>query len=576
MTDTALKTYADRYVADGLSIIPIPYRQKAATIKWEPYQKEKLAEADIKRYFLNSHETNIAVICGCISENLVVLDCDSVEKFFELAAVICEKTGTVEIFEFTLVVKTDKGYHIYLKTAEPVKSQKFPNLDIKGEGGYVIAPPSVHPSGSEYTFANNLYIPKIRRIEKLADIGIDLEQKQTSQLPVIQEGELIPQGVQNDWLFKRACAYRAQGDIETTILEKLKLDVTRCDQDINNPFTEKDLLRIAKSAAKYPGNTKYSLYISPMDLDSASERHKSVTESVTNRGGERQNVTASLSRRVEDWVADSSGWFSYTDLDQELGIRTDAEKHNRRMIIKRLKDSGIVESHPRDNKLYRHINVAVRLIDFKAAGKRTPLAIRYPFGLEKFFRTYPGNIIALAGAADAGKTAFLLNLIRLNQYDFSIFYQSSEMGKEELASRLKNFEGIDLEDWNFVAEERSSNFTDVIRPDCINIIDYIELSGDFFAIADYMRQIHDKLGSGIAIIALQKKRGAELGRGGDFGLEKPRLYLSMDKGKLTIQKAKNWTDPTSNPNDLILKFKVLAGCQLIITEDWHKEENNEN
>jgi hypothetical protein len=274
---------------------------------------------------------------------------------------------------------------------------------------------------------------------------------------------------------------------------------------------------------------------------------------------------------IEKWVQDSSGWFSYEDMDREFNINTPHEKANRRNIIKRLRDTDIIEAHPKNNKLFRHVNVTVRLIDLKAATKRSPLAIRYPFGIESYYNTYPGNIIILAGAADAGKTAFLLNLVKLNMYDFSIFYQSSEMGAAELYSRIEKFEDEPPEGWNFTPEERSKDFADVIRPDCVNIIDYLELAGDFYSIADHLRAIHDRLASGIAVVALQKKRGAELGRGGDFGLEKPRLYLTMDKGRVTIQKAKNWANTENNPNGLVISFKILAGCKFIITEDWHKE-----
>jgi hypothetical protein len=311
-------------------------------------------------------------------------------------------------------------------------------------------------------------------------------------------------------------------------------------------------------------STKNTSIYCPSDADLAKESHKEVTEKVTN--------PESLAKRIREWVTETSGWFSYEDIDREFEVRTAQEKHNRWMILKRLKDDGFIESHPRNNKLLRYVKVSTRLVDFKACGDRTPLAIKYPFGIERYFRTYPGNIIALAGAADAGKTAFLLNLIRLNMGDFSIYYQTSEMGAPELASRLEKFEGVALEDWNFIAEERSRDFADVIRPDCINIVDYLELAGDFYMVADYLKQIHDKLSSGIAIVALQKKRGAELGRGGDFGLEKPRLYLSMDAGKLAIQKAKNWADPQVNPKDMVLDFKIVNGCKFIVTSDWHKAE----
>jgi len=563
MVDSSLKPFVDRYQADGLSFIPIPYQAKAANIKWEEYQQRKPNDNEISNWFLNGHKTNIAVICGQVSDNLVVLDCDSIEKFYELAVVICELTNTEDILDFTTIIKTSHGYHIWLKTSDPVKSQKFPSLDIKGEGGYVVAPPSVHPSGSIYEFANDVYVPAIRRIESLKDIGIDIEQKQPGETSSNQPGWVsqllqgVSEGGRNDSAIKLAGYFRNHHpiDITETILTSWNLKN-------NPPLPDYEIQQVIKSAYGYTGYINSSLCISPSNEATESNRNKSVTDS----------VTKPLAERVEEWIKDSSGWFSYEDIDKEFNLKSESEKSNRRMIIKRLKDAAVIENHPKNNKLFRYIIVTTRLIDFKEAGKRTPLAIKYPFGIEQYFNTYPGNIIALAGAADAGKTALLLNFIRENQYDFSIFYQSSEMGKEELASRLNNFEGINLEDWNFTAEERSSNFADVIRPDCINIIDYMELSGDFFVVADHMRQIHDKLEGGIAIIALQKKRGAELGRGGDFGLEKPRLYLSMDKGKLTIQKAKNWTDSAFNPNGLIAKFKIVAGCKFIVTEDWHKDE----
>jgi hypothetical protein len=271
------------------------------------------------------------------------------------------------------------------------------------------------------------------------------------------------------------------------------------------------------------------------------------SQEIENVTKEQPNVTEPLAKRIEDWVKDSSGWFSYDDIDKEFGIHADNNKLNRRVIIKRLKDLGIVEQHIKNNKLYRYINTSVRLIDFKSGNKVTPIQLKYPFGIEYYFNTYPGNIIVVAGSPDAGKTAFLLNLIRMNQYDFSIYYQSSEMGRDELQNRLMNFEGIDLQDWNFTAEERSSNFADVIHPNCVNIIDYMELSGDFYMVADYLRQIHDKLGGGIAIVALQKDPKAPQGRGGTFGLEKPRLYLNMDSGQILIRKAKNWTSSAHYP-----------------------------
>ncbi|MFC1869682.1 bifunctional DNA primase/polymerase [Chloroflexota bacterium] len=556
------------YQQQGLSFFPLPYQAKKDDgFKWGQFQKRLPTEAEVKHWFGNGTKHNIAVVCGQVSGGLVILDCDNYDRFFELATIITEKTGINDINLVTRMSETGKGVHIWLFVDEEVSSAKFPKLDIKAEGGYIVAPPSLHPEGREYKWINTA---PIRRIASLKDIGIDLEQRR-SESPehsdnwVTEALKGIGEGGRNDTCYRLAAYFKNKHPQDIT--ERLLLDWNKRNSP---PMDEVELLQTISSAYRRTplepptdGSNKESTMYYPSGGFLESQRYKSVTE----------NVTKSRAEAIEEWVKDSNGWFSYEDIDREFNIRSEAEKLNRRVIIKRLRDAGIIEPHPGNNKLWRYKNVNVRLIDLKTATKRVPLGIKYPFHIEQYFNTYPGNIIALAGAADAGKTAFLLNFVKLNMYDFSIYYQSSEMGDAELYSRIENFEGESPEEWNFTPEERSRDFADVIRPDCVNIIDYLELAGDFYSIADTMRQIHDRLAGGIAIIALQKKRGAELGRGGDFGLEKPRLYLSMDKGKITIQKAKNWVDHQYNPNGLTLNFKIVAGCKFITTEDWHKSED---
>ena len=325
----------------------------------------------------------------------------------------------------------------------------------------------------------------------------------------------------------------------------------------NPPLSENEVMQIAKSISRYQPAK-----------DAVLDRNKTVTD----------NVTLPLSERIRDWVRGTNGWFSKDEMDKDLEIRNPEDKANRREIMSRLCNATpkILEHHTRDNKLYRYINTVTRLIDFKKADT-SQIDVKYPFGLEYYFLTRPKNIIAIAGSPDAGKTAFLMNFVRMNMDNFPIYYQSSEMGENEFASRLKLFDDIALEDWNFTAEECSTltQFVDSLRPDCINIFDYLEISDNFYMIADYFKQVYDKLGSGIALIALQKKRGADLGRGAEFALEKPRLYLSMDAGRIEIQKAKNWAQSDQNPNHLVARFKLVAGCKFFITQDWRKENEEE-
>ena len=48
-------------------------------------------------------------------------------------------------------VQTSRGWHLYVApTGAGTHNQALPGLDWKGKGGYVVAPPSLHPSGYRY------------------------------------------------------------------------------------------------------------------------------------------------------------------------------------------------------------------------------------------------------------------------------------------------------------------------------------------------------------------------------------------------------------------------------------------
>ena len=292
----------------------------------------------------------------------------------------------------------------------------------------------------------------------------------------------------------------------------------------------------------------------------STERDKNVTGFVT--------PSESLSDRALAWIKQTSGWWATEELDRDLGLTSPKDKDNRRQILCRFKEEGIIEQHPKVNKHWRYVNKKVTALDFKTPSTARILPVVWPFHIERLVNLYPGNIAVVAGSQDAGKTSLLLNFIRLNQERFPIYYWCSEMGKDELHDRLAFFPGITPEEWQFKANERATDFEDVIVPDVINIVDYLELTDDLYRVNTHLTNISHKIGTGLAIVALQKKKGALLGRGQEFGLEKPRLYLSMDEGKLTIIKGKSWAQRTVDPHGLTTHFKVIDGCVIEVTRDW--------
>ena len=60
-----------------------------------------------------------------------------------------------------------------------------------------------------------------------------------------------------------------------------------------------------------------------------------------------------------------------------------------------------------------------------------------------------------------------------------------------------------------------------------------------------------------------------MGRGGDMGLEKPKIYLAMDEGRITIIKCKEWRG-NENPNGLSMTFKLVGGSKFSETSLWKR------
>ena len=312
-----------------------------------------------------------------------------------------------------------------------------------------------------------------------------------------------------------------------------------------------------------------------------SRRRKTINESIQTIE-EAYDVTkplhcvtkANLSEKIKEWIDTTEGNWNTFQLDKDLFINSERERANRRLILKRLRDANYIEKTNCRDDQYKRVIIDEQAINWLSADVDSEFPLWLPFNIGSYVKIYPKNIIVIAGSSNAGKTGFLLNVAQKNMDKHDVFYFSSEMGAQEFKVRLSKFKDEDgnqfpLNKWKFKAIERSFEFNHVIRPDALNIIDYLEIYDNFYTIGTDIKKIYDKLKNGIAIIAIQKKRGEELGRGSDFTLEKSRLYITLERqykeyGKCKIIKAKNWRID-ENPNQKEFRFDLLQGCKFIQT-----------
>ena len=166
----ALKKILEFYFQEGLNIIPLQPADKKPMLKtWKEYQKKKLYDdVELASTDIYVRLANIGVICGSVSYNFFVIDFDTEELYQKFIENLSQDIK--EIIKNTTIVKTKKGFHIWLKGDDFCpKTQKFDKIDLKGEGGYVVAPPSIHPDLVRYEFYQLNPIQKVSQ-EQFDDI----------------------------------------------------------------------------------------------------------------------------------------------------------------------------------------------------------------------------------------------------------------------------------------------------------------------------------------------------------------------------------------------------------------------
>jgi len=281
------------------------------------------------------------------------------------------------------------------------------------------------------------------------------------------------------------------------------------------------------------------------------------------------------SARVRQWCEKADGEFHHEEVFQEMGLLSDHRSAARAALQRMAGKRDLIERVGKKRGYYRRIDDNLQAVDYlNATGKEYPIVL--PFNLHNWVKIYSKAIIVLAGSSNAGKSAFCLNVVRDNMKTHRIRYFTSEFSADDLKIRLENF-GIDLKDWIWEVYERNRDFHDVVNPEGLNIIDYMDVPEGVqpYEMNRPIDKIFQRLTTGIALIAIQKRPGKDAGVGGETTIERARLAINMDradvsKGEeyntLTIRKAKSPRYHLYNPNGWQWQYKLSHGTTFKVVE----------
>ncbi len=130
--------------ADSVSIIPIEPKGKKPLLPWKEFTERMAPRAERAEWRKRWPGCNWGLVTGSIS-GYIVLDFDKDEGRALFNEHKVAGTCAVNI--------TANGFHaLFAVEAEPIGNATgiVPGLDVRGENGYIIIPPSTHPSGKKY------------------------------------------------------------------------------------------------------------------------------------------------------------------------------------------------------------------------------------------------------------------------------------------------------------------------------------------------------------------------------------------------------------------------------------------
>lgn len=243
--DIALK-----YAELGLQSFPCLPRDKKPMVRWADMATTETNM--LLGWWETSPDANIGIACGKRS-SVVVLDVDIDHDGYESLRELQDKYGRLPE---TPTSKTGSGgEHLFFKhpgvEIRNSAGKLGPGLDIRGDGGYVVAPPSTHPNGNRYEWVvRPSQTPFADMPEWLIEL---LQEKNVIVEPTPGTGDIIS-GQRNNMLTKIAGSMRRKGLGEDAIFQAL---VIHNREKCSPPLSEGEVLQIARSVTRYTPEDEY-------------------------------------------------------------------------------------------------------------------------------------------------------------------------------------------------------------------------------------------------------------------------------------------------------------------------------
>lgn len=209
-----MKEWALKYAEIGLAVFPLKNNSKFPATS-NGFKAATTDSKQIAAWWDKYPDRNIGIATGSISDGVFVIDLDTheedkngIETFREWQ----QEHG--ELPETCQVITGGGGIHLLYRDGSMVKCRKglYPGIDIKGDGGYIVAPPSIHPDGGRYEWEVEHHIEDMAitqadgKVLRFLNPIPEVEDRQAFQQP-----GTIPEGSRTDIMVRLVGSLKAKG-----------------------------------------------------------------------------------------------------------------------------------------------------------------------------------------------------------------------------------------------------------------------------------------------------------------------------------------------------------------------------
>ena len=251
-----LRDAAIEYAKQGFAVFPLRPRNKMPILNGG-FKIATTDQSQIEKWWATNPNANIGIATGQMSGGLLVIDLDvddnkginGYDSLRDWQRINGDLPDTADS------ITGRGGYHLFFRTPHTIKCRTgiLEGVDVRADGGYIVAPPSIHYNGNKYMWEYPPAEVPIANADKVVYKLLD-EGKPKQNTPQLLGSlpDTLTEGTRNDTLFKIACSFQGRGLSDSAVLAAVKAEnKTRCVP----PLDDDEVDKIVESALKLPKGT---------------------------------------------------------------------------------------------------------------------------------------------------------------------------------------------------------------------------------------------------------------------------------------------------------------------------------